>query len=679
MPEDQEEDVPMETGEENEAARSAAIRVAGEANRPDTSAGSSGGWLQRVAGEIVNVIQAIPDNPVNMGNMGAAVAYKYHEDVENKYEPILGKKAAYEEQKRIMLADEEEEMRQEWDVVRVLGLVFRQIAMNSPEALTEGVVNAIKSEYNEVLEEECFNPRDVHEWDDVCAKDPTSRLTESHLIVGQKGMELSAPNRRYKARLVAGGHRVKGSRGGRIAEMLNHVIPASLTATRIAELHAAGFKDGVVYHGDVKHAYIKSFLGGAPMWIVLPPRMRPKSHARFRKPCVRLYKALYGLRRSGLDWGTKVRNEMISALPGMGYKLCRDCGETSVFYKGDIVVVIFTDDFKIAGPAPQVRAAFEALHKQFGFSDSSYKKPEEPGFVGVERTRLPSREGFTRIKLQQTKYAILAVEKFEKRLNRSMKGISTPMKSKREKQDYDKAEVQGDFYEDAPEHIGVLYWLARGTRPDIIKAVQSIAQHLHSWTVEDDEALIRIFRYVKSTSGMGVVYNVCHREFASKSLYLDLWVDADHAGSTEDARSTSGWATLVRGHSTMALVDWSAKKQTSTAKSTPDAEITALADGCTRSSAILWVMLGQLWGRELMERMHSDNSAAVSSVKSGTSKKLAYLRRTQRVSLGVLADYVGAEGCSLLQEPTKEQHADLFTKGLEHGDHYAHCRALGIE
>ena len=111
-------------------------------------------------------------------------------------------------------------------------------------------------------------------------------------------------------------------------------------------------------------------------------------------------------------------------------------------------------------------------------------------------------------------------------------------------------------------------------------------------------------------------------------------------------------------------MDAVAKKQTFTAKSTPDAEVTAVADGVVRSSAIAYIIFGQVWNKFLPERIHCDNTAGVSAIKAGMSKKLSYMRRTQRVSIGFMSDYIYGDDGAIMQEATADQPADVFTKPL---------------
>ena len=104
-----------------------------------------------------------------------------------------------------------------------------------------------------------------------------------------------------------------------------------------------------------------------------------------------------------------------------------------------------------------------------------------------------------------------------------------------------------------------------------------------------------------------------------------------------------------------------------------------MCDGLVRSSAIAWITLEQVWRRRVYEVTNSDNTAAVSTVKSGVSKKLAYLRRTQKVSIGFAADYVGSELTKLRHVPTEQQYSDVFTKFLDVRDFWRCLQYLGID
>ncbi len=65
-------------------------------------------------------------------------------------------------------------------------------------------------------------------------------------------------------------------------------------------------------------------------------------------------------------------------------------------------------------------------------------------------------------------------------------------------------------------------------------------------------------------------------------------------------------------------------------------------------------------------------------LNAGHSKKLAYLRRTQEVSIGLMADYVAADEVSLNKEDTAENTSDIMTKSLEYDLHWRHVKAMGL-
>ena len=58
---------------------------------------------------------------------------------------------------------------------------------------------------------------------------------------------------------------------------------------------------------------------------------------------------------------------------------------------------------------------------------------------------------------------------------------------------------------------------------------------------------------------------------------LELFVDADFAGENKDSKSTSGAFLRLAGTHTSFPLMWSSKRQTSTSRSTTEAEVIAMA------------------------------------------------------------------------------------------------------
>ncbi|RVW67994.1 Retrovirus-related Pol polyprotein from transposon RE1 [Vitis vinifera] len=85
--------------------------------------------------------------------------------------------------------------------------------------------------------------------------------------------------------------------------------------------------------------------------------------------------------------------------------------------------------------------------------------------------------------------------------------------------------------------------------------------------VEHMEVVYRILRYLKVTPGKGLFFEKNQRRD------IEVFSDADWAGSVQDRRSTSGYYKYVWGN----LVTWRSKKQSMVSKSSAEAEFRAMA------------------------------------------------------------------------------------------------------
>jgi hypothetical protein len=105
------------------------------------------------------------------------------------------------------------------------------------------------------------------------------------------------------------------------------------------------------------------------------------------------------------------------------------------------------------------------------------------------------------------------------------------------------------------------------TQSDIQFAVCFCARFQASPHTSYRQALQRIFRYLKQTFEFGIWY------FASSSLDLVVFSDADFAGSGIDRTSTSGTCHFLGS----SLVCWSSRKQSSVIQSNTSAKYVAAA------------------------------------------------------------------------------------------------------
>jgi hypothetical protein len=112
--------------------------------------------------------------------------------------------------------------------------------------------------------------------------------------------------------------------------------------------------------------------------------------------------------------------------------------------------------------------------------------------------------------------------------------------------------------------VGSLLYLT-ATRPDIQFSVCLCAHFQASPRTSQRQAVKRIFRYLRHTPDFGLWY------YASSSLALHGFLDADFAGCQLDRKSTSGTCQFLGS----SLVSCSSHKQSSIAQSTTEAEYVA--------------------------------------------------------------------------------------------------------
>lgn len=116
------------------------------------------------------------------------------------------------------------------------------------------------------------------------------------------------------------------------------------------------------------------------------------------------------------------------------------------------------------------------------------------------------------------------------------------------------------------------------------------------------DAVLRVCRYLKSCPGKGIVFQ------KHGHLEIDVYTDADWAGSPSDRRSTSGYFTRVGGN----VVTWKSKKQKVVALSSAEAEFRGVARGVAE---ILWLrkLLTEIgFPPTRKSKLMCDNRAAIS-------------------------------------------------------------------
>lgn len=199
--------------------------------------------------------------------------------------------------------------------------------------------------------------------------------------------------------------------------------------------------------------------------------------------------------------------------------------------------------------------------------------------------------------------------------------------------------------------IGSLRYLVN-TRPDIAHAVGIVSRFMETPSTHHWAAVKQILRYIRGTLGYGCRYQAGHGE-----VKLVGYTDSDHAGDTEDRKSTSGNVFSLGNN----LVTWSSQKQKIVALSSCEAEYVAAAVVACQG---VWLsrLISEMLGRPQAKfKLFVDNQAAIA-----LSKNPVHHDRSKHIDIKYhyIRDCVEKGQVEVDHIRTREQIADALTKAL---------------
>ncbi|RVW39496.1 Retrovirus-related Pol polyprotein from transposon RE1 [Vitis vinifera] len=405
---------------------------------------------------------------------------------------------------------------------------------------------------------------------------------------------------------------------------------AKLNTIRVLFSLAANL-DWPLHQFDIKNAFLNGELE-EEVFMMLPPGFyKEEEETRVCK----LKKSLYGLKQSPRAWFDR----FAKVIKNQGYQ--QGQSDHTMFFKQSndgrmTILIVYVDDIILTGDdTGEVERLKKVLATEFEVKDLGQMRY----FLGMEVAR--SRKG---ISISQRKYVL---DLLTETGMLGCKPSDTPIKA-RNRMESDGKPVDREKYQ---RLVGRLIYLSH-TRPDIAFAVSVVSQYMHSPKESHLEAVYKILRYLKGSPGRGLFFK------KSDSKKVEIYTDADWAGSADDRRSTTGYCTYVWGN----LVTWRSKKQSVVARSSAEAEFRAVAQG----------MCEGLWLKKLLEelcitielpiKLYCDNKAAISishnPVQHNRTKHIEVDRHfiKEKFEKGIIC---------MTYIPTREQLADIFTKGLQ--------------
>ncbi|KAH6242081.1 hypothetical protein HBI42_243440 [Parastagonospora nodorum] len=426
----------------------------------------------------------------------------------------------------------------------------------------------------------------------------------------------------------------------------------SLDSTYAATLAARSFRaamaiaahfDLEVMQNDVTGAFLNATITKEnPVLCELPDG--------FKEPgmCVRLNRALYGMRDSPLLW----YEEFSGTLRSLGLISSKE--EPCLFFDKDkkVLILFYVDDILLL-----YHKACEAFAKDLWIKITTKYEIQEQGpaewFLGIRIVR--NREKRT-ITLVHDTY----IEKIAKKFN-LIDGTfpATPLPSEELKKfegEATKQEVK--LYQ---EKVGSALYTAIMLRPDVAFAVSKLSHYLTNPSQTHMSTIDRVIMYLYRTRWEAIQYG----NYDGPDLMI--CGDASFADDSITRRSSHGYIAMLFGGAIL----WKAARQSTVTTSTTEAELIALEHVAKETIALkrffdeLTFDLGDLW------KIWCDNQQTIRLVVGRNERITTRLRHVDIQNMWLRQEH--AKGSfSVEYLPTKEMPADGLTKALTHQqfDHF---------
>ena len=565
---------------------------------------------------------------------------------------------------------------------------------------------AMLKEWKGLRDQEVFDFSMVREYDDVVAEAKKNKkevhMARVHGICVEKNYQLPEgnPGRKFKGRGVLLGNQVKNQHWEAAFFQDLGNSPASFEASRWADFYGC-LPGHAVKLADAIQAYIQAKLKGPLCWVELPTDAWPPEiqYWKFRRPVVRLDKALYGHPDSGTMW----EQHCDIKVQEIGFKPIGEEWPSMYFHDElKLLLVIYVDDLKLAGPSENLAKGWEMLRTVLRIEPETDLGLYLGCVLSQGETQLHNGKKVKTITYNMEGLLKLSVEKYLDIIGKDtkLKKVSTPSLPEETKSSPYRAPSDGKRRVECPwcahsfdpempalpetdsSHPGQdseslnrgnlaphaasvlmkLLYAARIARFDLLRSINALARNVTKWTKDDDARLHHLMCYVNSTLSLKMIGWVGDK---IEDLSLGLFADADFAGCAQSLRSTSGSHLQVQGKFTRFPLAGGSKRQGCVSHSTPEAEIVA-ADTALRTLGIpalsLWKVLAKVFPQLLF---HDDNQGMIGVVRSGRNPTMRHLERTHGISIASMHEHFQKDHFVLIYEITAKMAADIHTKGFK--------------
>ena len=482
-------------------------------------------------------------------------------------------------------------------------------------------------------------------------------------------------NFRRKARFVAGGHKTQ------VPPSMTYSSVVSRESVRIA-LTIAALNDLEVLSCDIQNAYLSAKCR-EKVYTIAGPEFGSEEGSIL---IIRM--ALYGLKSSGAAF----RSKLASLIWDMGYRPTQ--GDPDVWIRPAVnnkgmayyeMVLCYVDDVISISHDPM--SAIDGIRKVFKLKGDKAVPPEM--YLGCSLSVKVNDEGKNCWAMSSQEYVKQAILVIEEKLKRKGKVIPrrcpTPLTSGYHPSIDTSRELNADETQFYQECVGMLRWVVELGRVDILLEVALMSQYLANPREGHLEQIYHIFGHLRQV-GKRTIYldpqypNISEERFTkfdwedfykdaveqispyapeprSRSLFLHVFVDSDHAGDKVTRRSQTGILVFCN----RAPIAWVSKRQNSVYNSTFGSEFCALKYAVEMIEGLRFKLRSFGVPIDGPSSVYCDNESVYKNVSipiSVLSKKhhsIAYHYCRQSVAMGMIR---------IAKEDSSTNLADLFTKIL---------------
>jgi hypothetical protein len=498
------------------------------------------------------------------------------------------------------------------------------------------------------IDDELGNLESHQTWNIVDTPLPPEIKPITARMVLQEKLNADGKISRYKARLVAHGFKQVYGTHYNVA----YAPLVTLATIRMMFTYAA-IQDLEIEQMDVVGAFLESKLK-EDVYITLPKGCISDEKGKIaidvnskQLVTVKLNKSIYGLKQSAFEWYDNIRNTMIEN----GFQGTQH--EAGLFYKHFdeqrriLIVLVWVDDLSIIGIKGDVEEFKKFISGRYTMKDLG----PISDYLGMKITR--DRVNRT-IQMDQSAY----IGKFLHRFGMDQcHSAYTPMTDKyAELADVDENNDELADTKEYQEAIGSLNYAAICTRPDIAFAVGFLGRFASKPTKKQRMAVNRVFQYLKFTKNCKLSLGGS----LSNPIEHGIITYADASFANENYKSTTGIMIFYEGSPVL----WRSIKQRITAKSTADAEFTAIATGIDEA---LWLqrvhddlrLNENEMGKPIL--VYNDNEVAIRNCNLEIHQPLS---RHVGIRHSWIANEVALNRVNITYIPTADMKADGMTKAL---------------